>query len=309
MGYTLRVSVLEHCQLRCNYCLPLDHALGIKKNWLTLSSYEKIAEALRILPIEKIRFTGGEPLLRPDLADIANLFAKVFIPAKRAITTNGLRFLAVKDRLAELLHSITFHLDTLKQDLYERIMGQGKVHTVLSAIDEAQKAGLEVKINVVVQKGVNDEELYDFLCLSKQLSVQIRFIEIMNTGSAKNYAEKHFLSGADIIKKIKIFSDVASRGRPVLSSPAELFFCEGLGINFGLIASETEPFCSHCNRLRLSADGRLYTCLYQPIGENLRSFSEEELVAQIQKIVAKKASFHPALNKNPRDFSMSKIGG
>lgn len=308
MAYTLRVSVLEHCQLRCNYCLPPEN-LPVMKNWLNLLQYEKVVAALAVLKLHKIRFTGGEPLLRPDLSQIIKLFAKFFPEAKLALTTNGLRFNALQDALKEALHSITFHLDTLKQDKYGLLMGKGEVKTVLLAIEQAINLGLQVKINVVVQKDSNDDELYDFLCLSKKISAQVRFIEIMNTGSAKNYVKKAFISGKEIIDKITAFTPVDSLGRPEPSAPAELFFCKDLGISFGLIASDTQPFCAHCDRLRLSADGRLYTCLYEPHGQALLPFSDDKLVEQIKKIVAKKTSFHPLLNKECKDFSMSKLGG
>lgn len=316
MSFTLRVSVLDQCQLRCNYCLPqaLDQFLA-KETWLTLPQYEKIAKALLPLKIEKVRFTGGEPLLRKDLPAIIKIFGRIISNAKLAVTTNGLRFVSVAYQLVDSgISAVTFHLDTLKEERYKKIMGPGEITTVLKAISYAQKVGLKVKINMVVQKDLNDDELWDFLLLSQKLSVQVRFIELMNTGSARDFVSATFISGSDIINKISRHSRVIEKGRKQSTDPAELFFVEKLGIDFGLIASDTRPFCGNCNRLRLSADGRLRTCLYEPVGHGLGLKSQlmpsdEELMVNIMKVIAQKMSFHPAQKKARSPFSMSQIGG
>lgn len=313
MSYTLRVSVLEHCQLRCNYCLPPTFSASFNKtNWLSLDQYEKIATALSKLPIRKIRFTGGEPLFRPELSSIIKIFSQIFFDAELALTTNGLRFLDEKDALLRSgLKQITFHLDTLKNERYARLMGRGSVEAVLNAVEHAQDLGLQTKINVVVQRHLNDDELWDFLLLSQKLSVPVRFIELMNTGSARDFVSQAFISGQEILEKISRFTTVNERGRKELSTPAEEFFAKDLDLTFGLIASDTRPFCAHCNRLRLSADGRLRTCLYEPLGQMLpfKTASFDDLLAAIDDIVARKTSFHPMLKKNQRAFSMSQIGG
>ena len=312
-AYTLRVSVLEHCQLRCGYCLPDAHPSFLnKKRWLSLSHYEKITRVLQAFSWAKIRFTGGEPLLRPDLASIVALFSHAFPKIPLALTTNGLGF---DKHLGQNLKNsglgaITFHLDTLVQERYEKIMGRGHVIKVLDALKRAQDLGLQTKINTVVQKNLNCDELADFLYLSKKLAIEVRFIEIMNTGSASSFVAKNFISGQDILALLAKNFTISSQARSHESDPAELFSIEDLGISFGLIASDTRPFCSQCTRLRLSADGRLHTCLYDDEGAQLNlEDDEEDILVCVKAKIARKISLHPLVQMPRRIFSMSQTGG
>lgn len=313
MAYALRVSVLDNCQLRCAYCLPPPPRSPFaitKESWLTPSQYALIARALLPLGIEKIRFTGGEPLLRKELPAIIAAFAQSGLTKHLALTTNGLRFFAQREALLDSgLRSITFHFDTLDEARYPHIMGNGSLADVHKALFAARSAGFLVKVNVVVQKGVNDDELWNFLLWSKLHDVEVRFIELMNTGSAKDYVKKTFISGEQILARIAQQSEIRVVGRNPPSAPAEQFYVEELGISFGLIASDTRPFCQACNRLRLSADGRMRTCLYEPLGSRLTSNDTDHLLKEIQAIVARKTSFHPSLRRLRQDFSMAQIGG
>ncbi len=309
--YSLRVSVLDQCQLRCGFCLP-DGPKNIlpKSDWLTIEQYQKISLALKSFNIQKVRFTGGEPLLRPQLASIIEVFAKNIPQSVLSLTTNGLKFLPIKEDLKRAgLKNLNFHLDTLDKNNYRRLMGQGSVDQVLTAIDEALALGFFTKINVVVQKGRNDHELRDFLKLSKKLNVEVRFIELMNTGSAKQYVQNTFLSGQDILTAIG-GQEIISLGRKKPSDPAEIFWAKELDVKFGLIASDTKPFCQNCDRLRLSPNGELRTCLYQPVGQKIPHWlSIDEMTKSIKDIILMKSSYHPALKKDRRDFSMSQMGG
>ncbi len=312
MGYSLRISVIDNCQLRCGYCLPDGKLNPLKKHqWLSIAQYQKVAEALWHLPIDRIRFTGGEPLLRKDLPAIIAVFAKKFaVPL--AVTTNGLRFITMQsDLVGAGLSAVTFHLDTLKQEKYPLLMGQGEVATVINAMKAAQDAGLLVKINVVVQKGLNDDELVDFLFFSKTHDVEIRFIEQMNTGSARKFVAETFMSGREILDRCARSTNVIELSRRHRSAPAERFLAEDIGVEFGLIASDTRPFCDNCDRLRLSANGRMRSCLYEPMGQSLEleTLSDEELMRHIKATVAAKRSFHPALKSMRADFSMADVGG
>jgi GTP 3',8-cyclase len=311
MAYTLRVSVLDACQLRCRYCLPHGAVSTMAKaTWLTIEQYEKIACALKPLGIEKIRFTGGEPLLRSDLPQITQVFAQTYPGIELAITTNGLRFSLMKaDLIKAGLTAATFHLDTLKAERYPTVMGRGDIAVVHQAVLLALESGLRVKINMVVQHGVNDDEIIDFLLYSQTVGVEVRFIELMNTGSAKDYVQKTFMSGQQIVALIERHTKVIPVARAQKSAPAEQFLAPDLGITFGLIASDTRPFCADCNRLRLSANGFLRTCLYEPVGHKLATINEDALLSNIERIVAEKTSFHPNLKKDRQNFSMSHVGG
>lgn len=313
MSFTLRVSVLEHCQLRCLYCLPPGSSTFLtKKSWLTLDQYESVAHALSHFPINKIRFTGGEPTLREELVGIVAIFSRALPLAKIAVTTNGLRFSSLSTRLVDAgVRGVTFHLDTLKPERYQHIMGRGDVDTVHHAIAVALRAGMTVKLNMVVQKSINHDEIVNFLQWSQESGVSVRFIELMNTGSAKDYVAQTFMTGEEILDVIRLHSDVVTLEREHGSDPAERFFASRFNVVFGLIASDTRPFCSQCNRLRLSADGKLRTCLYEPTGFDLTSiiYSPDDLRNAIGEKITKKTSWHPAMRKVREDFSMSQIGG
>ncbi len=313
MAYTVRVSVIDNCQLRCNYCLPdgPQHLLG-KQHYLSADHYRAFASALTSFSIHKIRFTGGEPLLRKDLPNIVRAFAET-LSCPLALTTNGLRFVVLKDALIDAgLTAVTFHLDTLREQRYQRLMGRGSVAVVVDAMRAASERKLQVKLNVVVQKGLNDDEIVEFLKFSATTGIQVRFIEQMNTGSARLHVEHTFLSGTDILGRIQAFSAITQLPRKDASTPAERWLCDELKIEFGLIASDTRPFCADCNRLRLNADGRMRTCLYEPNGFDIglsRDVAELDLTRAIRDVIAKKRSFHPGANAPRVDFAMAQIGG
>lgn len=310
MGYSLRVSVIDNCQLRCSYCLPFGPKNILPKNkWLSLEQYQHIALALKKFPIEKVRFTGGEPLLRPDISAIIKVFNNI-LGVSAHLTTNGLKFLP---QMAELknagLSATTFHLDTLQEKKYGRLMGRGSVTEVIEAIKQARPLFL-TKLNVVVQKGENDDELWDFLRLSKDLAVEVRFIELMNTGSAKDFVAENFLSGQEILMRIGQYDEIVPLKRKNPSDPAEQFLARKLDVPFGLIASDTRPFCQDCNRLRLSADGHIRTCLYEPLGYKIPlDLNVDDMARFISGVILKKTSFHPSLMRERKDFSMSMVGG
>jgi cyclic pyranopterin phosphate synthase len=200
----------------------------------------------------------------------------------------------------------------LREERYAALMGRGSVRAVLAAIEEAQAAGLLVKINVVVQRGLNDDELCDFLQFSRAHAIEIRFIEQMNTGSARAHVARTFMSGADILAHLARVMTIKESKRIDPSAPAEQHYAEELGVMFGLIASDTRPFCTNCNRLRINADGRVRTCLYEPGGIDIgitKGLCTAELMRNIRTAIASKRSFHPAVNLVRTDFAMAEIGG
>jgi cyclic pyranopterin phosphate synthase len=204
---------------------------------------------------------------------------------------------------------VTIHLDTLRADRYPTLMGDGSPGAILEAAEEARRHLAEVKLNVVVQRGKNDDEIADFLALSARTGVEVRFIELMNTGSAEAYTREVFFTGRDIVER--------AGGTPLprrhASDPAALYRSKE-GVVFGVIASDTEPFCSACDRLRLTADGRLRGCLYQsggiPLGAALRSgASNDTLAALLDEGLDDKRSWHPLAAPHRAPFSMADVGG
>lgn len=308
--HTLRVNVGEQCQYDCGYCRP-----GLIRNPTSNSEkvqpheYRLFARAFSSVGVSKVRFTGGEPLLRPDFRAIVAAFHDELPHAKLALTTNGQRLDTLLDAVPPGLEAVTVHVDSLEPERYRQLMGPGNLGHVLANVERAHAIGLSTKLNVVVQRGLNDDELHDFLAWSRRTSIEVRFIELMNTGSANTFTQKHFFSGAQIASSL----GATELGRRHPSDPACLFQAS-TGVVFGIIASDTAPFCQDCNRLRLSADGRLRGCLYEPHGVPLAGLlrhgaGEAMLQALISKAVGQKQSFHPSQHKPREAFSMSDLGG
>lgn len=313
-SFTLRVSVVDRCQYRCPYCRPgsVDPYLD-REDLLGAPDYAWAAPRFAAAGVTKVRFTGGEPLLRADAAEIVAAFRAASESTQLALTTNG-QLLA--RRLPELaragLDRATVHVDSLRPDRYRALMGDADVGEVLAAVTAARDVLSEVKLNVVVQRGKNDDELLDFLDLSMRLGVEVRFIELMNTGSAIDYTKAVFVSGREIVDAIARARGARPLPRKSAADPAAPYATDD-GLVFGVIASDTEPFCGACNRLRLTADGELRGCLYQSSGESLRpalaARDERALGEAIARAVAGKTILHPSIAPRRRLFSMARTGG
>jgi cyclic pyranopterin phosphate synthase len=345
-SYALRVSVLEQCQLDCRYCRPGAVVSPVQRaRWLSAAEHARLAPLFLAAGVRKVRFTGGEPTLRPDLPDVVAAWTAAGAGAV-ALTTNGLRLPPLLPALVHAgLRAVTVHLDTLQPARVAAVMGPGAdVFGALAAMDAAQAAGLSVKWNCVVQRGVNDDELHAMLAAAADRGVELRFIEQMNTGSAAGYVRETFLSGADIVAGVaararvralprRHGSDPAAlwaTGRPVRHAPAATTTSapsrtattttttttadHGDDVVFGVIASDTEPFCDACDRLRLSADGRVRGCLYEPgglpLGAALRGGADDDaLAALLAAALQGKRSHHPLARVERAPFSMADVGG
>ncbi len=300
--WTLRVSVTDQCSYRCRYCQPTRG--GQARTRLSVEDYATVAPALARLGVNKVRFTGGEPLQRPDLPGIVARFRAAMPDATLAVTTNGL---LLGPCLIELhragLSSATVHVDTLRPERYRDLMGGRRLDAVLDAVLSAREVLGEVKLNVVVQRGHNDDELFDFLAFSEQHRVEVRFIELMDTGIAGGYARAAFVSGAEIVERL----GATPLDRPDPCAPAERWSTCG-GVAFGVIASASTPFCDRCNRLRLSCDGTLRGCLYERGTVSLADAEVEELDSVVRHVVRHKKSHHPS-RRSLHVFSMAESGG
>jgi cyclic pyranopterin phosphate synthase len=312
---TLRVSLLEQCQYDCGYCRPGSvvgptHAA----RWLRAADYERLASLFGALGVHKVRFTGGEPLLRPDVVDVVRAFRTALPGRELALTTNGQRLPSLLEPLATAgLDRATVHVDSLRPERYRTLMGDGVVGEVLAGVLAARDRLRAVKLNVVVQRGRNDDELLDFLSWSQRTGVEVRFIELMNTGSAVDYTRQVFVSGAEILALVARGGPVRLRGRRHTADPAALYETSE-GVVFGIIASDTQPFCESCDRLRLTADGRLRGCLYEqagvPLGAALKAgASDDDLRAMLELGLARKRSHHPLRVDRTHAFSMADTGG
>lgn len=311
---TLRVSVTDRCQYRCAYCAPGVVAPFISRDrLLSVDDYRRVAQAFAGLGCDKVRFTGGEPLLRRELPAIVGAFQRELPRADLALTTNGVLLAARLDPLvAAGLRRATIHVDSLRPERYATLMGDGDLAAVLAAALAARARLVEVKLNVVVQRGRNDDEVGDFIAWSTETGVQVRFIELMNTGSARAYTRDAFVPAEQIVARARASAGARPIARRATSDPAALWATDD-GTCFGTIASDTQPFCDACVRVRLSADGRLRGCLYESPGVWLRealALDQQAVDRVAASVVAHKRSYHPsAAAPAGAAFSMAETGG
>lgn len=275
----LRVSVIDRCNFRCAYCMPeekhANHYTFLKEDhWLTFKEIERLARLFVRLGVTKIRLTGGEPLLRPGLPGLVKGLRNISGVEDLALTTNG----SLLARQAKILkdaglNRITISLDTLDARLFRKINGRkGNLEEVLEGIRACEEAGFEcIKINVVLLRGVNDRHILDLVRYFRGRKPILRFIEYMDAGNCNRWSAESVVPAAEAVNMINAhfpivpaksnyFGEVASRYR----------FLDGSG-EVGFIPSVTQPFCRTCTRARLSADGKVYTCLFAGGGIDLRS--------------------------------------
>lgn len=273
----LRISVTDKCNFRCQYCMPAE-IFGPDYPFLPqnkLLSFEEITRLTRIftsLGVQKIRITGGEPLMRRDLPTLIGMIREVEGVEDIAMTTNGsLLAKHAKALKAAGLDRVTVSLDSLDDELFGKINGRGyKVEDVLKGIEAAEDAGLGIKINMVVQRGVNDGEILPMARFFREKGHILRFIEYMDVGNSNGWRLDQVVPSREIVEMIhremplepvnpNYFGEVASRYRYV-----------GEAGEIGLISSVTQAFCSTCTRARLSAEGKMYNCLFASTGTDLR---------------------------------------
>ena len=286
----LRLSVTDRCNLRCAYCMPED-----EYNWLPREDvlhFEEISALVDVFlaqGVDRLRLTGGEPLLRRDLPELVRMLASKPTLADLALTTNGVLLADQIDALAVAgLRRITVSLDTLHADRFKALTRFDELGRVLEGMAAARRVfSGKMKIDTVVIKGVNDDELVDVLEYGKSMNAEVRFIEYMDVGGATQWSFDRVVSRRDILASLSAhYGSIA----PILeesSAPADRFTLPD-GTTFGIISSTTSPFCQSCDRSRLTADGMWYLCLYATTGIDLRaplrrSASRDELAAIIRE--------------------------
>jgi cyclic pyranopterin phosphate synthase len=270
---SLRISVTDRCNLRCAYCMPEEHYVWLpKQSLLTFEEITRLATIFVGLGATKLRLTGGEPLLRHDLPALVGMLAGQANPADLAMTTNGMLLEPQASRLREAgLKRVTVSLDTLSPVKMEKHARTTRHEDILAGISAAKSAGFaSVKLNSVVIRGFNDDELVDLIEYGKRVGAEVRFIEYMDVGGATRWSMDDVVSQAEILERLsKHYGAVHAPTRPRAHAPAESFLLPD-GTNFGIIASTTQPFCRDCDRGRLTADGTFFLCLYARDGIDLR---------------------------------------
>jgi cyclic pyranopterin phosphate synthase len=269
---SLRISVTDRCNLRCQYCMPeADYAWLPRESLLDFEEIAVLADAFTALGVDRVRLTGGEPLLRRDLPRLVERLASRPTIRDLALTTNGVLLAGQAAALrAAGLHRLTISLDTLRRDRFESLARFDELPAVLAGIDAASRAGFDaLKIDTVVLRGRNDDELQPLLEFGRAVGAEVRFIEYMDVGGATHWSMDAVVSRREILARLTetygIIEPVPGRE----SAPAERFRLPD-GTTFGIIASTTEPFCAACDRSRLTADGLWLLCLYARGGLDLR---------------------------------------
>jgi cyclic pyranopterin phosphate synthase len=288
---SLRVSVTDRCNLRCNYCMPQEEYVWLpKQELLTFEEIARLVEVFTSLGVEDVRLTGGEPLLRRDLPQLVRMLAANSRIRDLALTTNGVLFVAQGEALRDAgLHRVTLSLDTLRPERFAKLTGRDTHAEVLSGIAAAHQLGFpRLKLDTVVLRGVNDEELADLIEYGRSVEAEVRFIEYMDVGGAQDWSIDKVFTRAEMLERLGKRYGAITPLNENSSAPAERFRL-GDGTVFGIIASTTTPFCRSCDRSRLTADGFWYLCLYAPAGVDLRQIlrtgaSSEELAASISRI-------------------------
>ncbi len=311
----------DRCNFRCFYCLPNgEPPLARKATILSFEEIAYIAEIFVDLGIEKIRLTGGEPMLRRNLEALVAKLAKLKPALKDlALTTNGFDIPRKAQALkAAGLDRITISLDTLDTTRFREITGVDDLADVLDAIEAAKRHGFEpVKINAVIVRGVNDDELVDFARFARSTGVEMRFIEYMPLDSGHDWDRTKVVSGREIFAAINSVYPLVLKGESRGSSTAWKYsFADGEGGGIGIIAPVTEMFCGQCSRIRLTADGQIRTCLFSTAEHDLRDYlrsgaTRAELVEFIQHVTLKKEPRHRINEPDfvPASRTMSFIGG
>jgi cyclic pyranopterin phosphate synthase len=294
----LRISVTDRCNLRCVYCMP-EEGVALMSHYDILS-YEEIftvVKAAAELGVNKVRLTGGEPLVRAGLADLVRLVAGIETIDDISMTTNGILLARHAAELKDAgLMRVNVSLDTLQPEKFRRITRWGRLEGTLNGIETAGKVGLNpVKINVVVMAGVNDDEIPDFAARTVSDGWNVRFIELMPTNGGATAAK--LVSAEEIKKRIEPLGTLEPWQATVGNGPAKYFRLPGANGTIGFITPVTEHFCYQCNRLRLTADGKLRPCLLDESEIDLREAlrggaSIAELKGLIEKAIAGKPQRH-----------------
>jgi cyclic pyranopterin phosphate synthase len=270
---TLRLSVTDRCNLRCHYCMPEDDYVWLpREDLLTFEEIVTLADTFAGAGVRRVRLTGGEPLLRRDLPALVAALARRPWLGDFALTTNGVLLAEAARPLREAgLHRLTVSLDTLRPNRFLRLARLDALPRVLAGIDAARRAGFTgLKLDTVVTRGDNDDELVDLLEFARSVPAEVGFIEYMEVGGATDWRADMVMSRADMLAAIEAhYGPVAPLPAADPSAPAERFRLPD-GLTFGIIASTTQPFCQTCDRLRLTADGVMLLCLYAQHGTDLR---------------------------------------
>lgn len=277
--HDLRISVIDRCNFRCTYCMPDEHAYKFlnQDEWLGFEEIVRLTQIFISLGVKKVRLTGGEPLMRPHLNELIQELSQLKDLEDLALTTNGSLLGKYAPALKEAgLKRLTVSLDSLDSRTFKTMNGKGALHQVLNGIKKAEDAGFKsIKINIVIQRGVNDHQVVDMIRHFKNTPHVLRFIEYMDVGNCNHWEQKYVVPSQELIQKIKEHFPLKKIPGDYFGEVSERFgFEDGEG-EIGFISSVSQPFCRSCTRVRLSTDGKIYTCLFASEGSDVKKLLKE----------------------------------
>ncbi|EEK87185.1 GTP 3,8-cyclase MoaA [Bacillus cereus] len=322
----LRISVIDRCNFRCTYCMPAeifgpDYAFLKDEFLLTFDEIERLAKLFVNIGVRKIRITGGEPLLRKDLTKLIARLVKIDGLIDIGLTTNAVHLTKQAKALKEAgLHRVNVSLDAIDDDIFKNINGRNiNTKPVIKGIIAAKEAGLEVKVNMVVKKGMNDHQVLPMAAYFKEQGITLRFIEFMDVGSTNGWNFDQVVTKRELIEMIHKMYPLEPAEAHYFGEVAKRYRYVGTNVEVGFITSVSESFCVSCTRARISADGKFYTCLFATEGLDVRellrgNLSDEELLSVIQDVwMNRKDRYSDERTeesaKNRPKIEMSYIGG
>lgn len=297
----LRLSITDQCNLKCQYCLP-EKGADFYKNCDLLSStqIEKIVKAFSLIGIKKVRITGGEPLIRSDFNEILKKINSIEGIEKIAITTNGYNLLENLDTFEKNgLNRINISLDSLNPEKYKKITRNGDFHKIFNTIKKATTKNFEkIRLNVVIMKGINDDEILDFVNLTKDLDISVRFIEVMPIGEGKKFTS---LENSEVLSLIKESYPLEKSDTSSTDGPASYYKVPNFLGEIGFISPLSNNFCETCNRVRVTSNGFLKLCLHYKDGIDLIPYLKDNVsVEELAKIIEE-----AIYNKKPKEHQMN----
>ncbi len=305
----LRVSVTKRCNLNCTYCGAQNEK---ENNELTADEIEKIVRAFALCGINKVRLTGGEPLVRRDICDIAERISRIDGIKKLALTTNGIR---LKECAASLKKSgvkaVNISLDTTDKERFKSITGYDGLHKVYEGIDECERVGLSpLRINAVLIRGQNDSDAENLINIARDRKIDVRFIELMPFSDEGDNANL-VIKSDEILERFPFLKPVARKGTPFEKSVARYYESEGFKGRIGFITPISDKFCSECNRIRLLSDGKVKVCLGSDEVIDLRPCLDDEksLGETVRKAILSKPVEHKFSCGYGTSHGLNKIGG
>lgn len=321
----LRISLTDLCNLRCGYCMPAevfdaDYPFLSKDSLLSTDELVTVVEAFLQLGVRKLRLTGGEPLLRPEVVDVVRRLSALGKVEDLALTTNGLRLRGFAGLLAKAgLQRVTVSLDAMDEAVFQKMSGrQRSLQGILEGIDLAVEAGLRVKINTVIQKGINEDQILPLARYFKEKGINLRFIEYMDVGNCNRWTLDQVVTSEQIRHTLSRAFSLEPLNPNYRGEVANRYRYTDDGVEVGFVSSISQPFCSQCNRARLSADGQFYTCLFAHNGWDLKTPVRKDkldvnglarIIARIWTLRGDRYSELRAQQTGARKVEMSYIGG